>query len=74
MYNDDDSQIIFFDTPGIHQSAKTFNAEINHQALSSLRDSELVLYSIDSARESGTEEEYIADILEHPQLECDMYL
>ena len=64
MYNDSDSQIIFFDTPGIHESQKAFNAEINHQALSSLRDSELILYFIDSAREAGPEEEYIANILE----------
>jgi len=64
MYNDDDSQIIFFDTPGIHESQKAFNAEINHQALSSLRDSEIVLYFIDSARAPGKEEKYISDILE----------
>jgi GTP-binding protein Era len=64
MYNDSDTQIIFFDTPGIHESQKAFNAEVNHQALSSLRDSEIVLYFIDSARESGKEEKYISDILE----------
>jgi len=63
MYNDEDSQIIFFDTPGIHESTKTFNSEINNQALSSLRDAEIVLYFIDSSRPSGTEEKYIADIL-----------
>jgi len=63
MYNDEDAQIIFFDTPGIHESTKAFNSEINNQALSSLRDAEIVLYFIDSSRPSGTEEEYIADIL-----------
>jgi len=63
MYNDEDSQIIFFDTPGIHESQKSFNAEINNQALSSLRDSELVLYFIDSSRDTGKEEEYIDNIL-----------
>lgn len=63
MYNDEVSQIIFFDTPGIHESTKSFNAEINNQALSSLRDSELVLYFIDSSRSKGAEEEYIEDIL-----------
>jgi len=63
MYNDEDSQVIFFDTPGIHESTKSFNSEINNQALSSLRDAELVLYFIDSSRPSGSEEEYIADIL-----------
>ena len=26
MYNDEDSQIIFFDTPGIHESQKSFNS------------------------------------------------
>lgn len=63
MYNDEEAQIIFFDTPGIHQSSKSFNAEINNQALSSLRDSELVLYFIDSSRPRGQEEEYIEEIL-----------
>lgn len=63
MYNDEEAQIIFFDTPGIHESTKSFNAEINNQALSSLRDSELVLYFIDSSREGWKEEKYIEDIL-----------
>jgi len=63
MYNDDESQIIFFDTPGIHESTKAFNSEINNQALSSLRDAEIVLYFIDSSRPSGAEETYIVDIL-----------
>jgi GTP-binding protein Era len=63
MYNDEDAQIIFFDTPGIHESRKTFNSEINNQALSTLRDAEIVLYFIDSSRPSGAEEEFIADIL-----------
>ncbi len=63
MYNDDEAQIIFFDTPGIHESSKAFNTEINNQALSSLRDSELVLYFIDSSRNTGKEEAYIDDIL-----------
>lgn len=64
MYNDEQAQIIFFDTPGIHESTKQFNSQINNQALSSLRDSELILYFIDSSRSAGAEEQYIADILE----------
>lgn len=63
IYNDEDSQIIFFDTPGIHESTKTFNSEINNQALSSLRDAEIILYFIDSSRPTWAEEEFIADIL-----------
>jgi GTP-binding protein Era len=63
MFNDEDAQIIFFDTPGIHESTKTFNSEINNQALSSLRDAEIVLYFIDSSRPTGAEEEYIANVM-----------
>ena len=65
IFNDSESQIIFFDTPGIHESAKDFNKEINSQAISSLKDAELILYFIDSSRTRGSEEEYIESILEN---------
>ncbi len=65
MYNDEDAQIIFFDTPGIHESTKSFNAEINNQAISSLRDAEIVLHFIDSSRQAWEEEKYIENILDN---------
>lgn len=64
IYNDDDTQIIFFDTPGIHKSEKSFNKHINDQAVSSLKDADVVLYFIDSSREAGDEEKYIENIME----------
>jgi len=64
IYNDDDTQIIFFDTPGIHKSEKAFNKHINNQAISSLKDADVILYFIDSSRETGEEEQYISDIME----------
>lgn len=64
IYNDDDSQVIFFDTPWIHKSEKKFNAEINNVAISSFKDAEVILYFIDSSREDWKEEEYIKEILE----------
>ena len=63
IHNDEDSQIIFFDTPGIHKSTKSFNNEINNQAISSLKDAEMILYFIDSTREWGNEENYIKEII-----------
>jgi len=65
IHNTPESQIVFFDTPGIHESTKTFNAEINNQAISSLRESEVVLYFIDSSRPDGEEEKYIEQIMEN---------
>ena len=63
IHNDEDSQIIFFDTPWIHKSNKKFNEEINFQAISSLKDSDLVIYFIDSTREGWVEENYIKEII-----------
>ena len=53
IFNDDDSQIIFFDTPWIHFNEKKFNKEINNQAISALQDSQIVLYFLDSSRITG---------------------
>ncbi len=63
IYNDSDSQIIFFDTPWIHKSEKKFNEKINNVAISSLKDSDLILYFIDSSREGWWEENYIKEII-----------
>ena len=63
IYNDEESQIIFFDTPGIHKSNKKFNEEINNQAISSFRDSDLIIYFIDSSRDGWEEERYIKEII-----------
>ncbi len=63
VYNDTDSQIIFFDTPWIHKSTKSFNEEINAQAIKSFKDAELALYFIDSSRKVWDEEKYIEELI-----------
>ena len=65
IYNDSDSQIVFFDTPWIHFENKNFNKQINNQAISSLQDSQVILYFIDSSRPYWEEEKYIEEILEN---------
>ena len=65
IYNDLDSQIIFIDTPGIHESPKIINQEINNQALSSMKEASVILYFVDSTRGYGDEERYIEQILEY---------
>ena len=64
IYNDDVSQIIFFDTPWIHKSEKKFNEQINNVAISSFKDAEVILYFIDSSREWGDEENYIKSLID----------
>lgn len=64
VYNDADSQILFFDTPGIHKDAKLFNQAINNQALSSLQEAQVVLHFIDGSRPYWEEEQYIQELLQ----------
>jgi len=63
IYNDDESQIIFFDTPWIHKSNKEFNEKINEVAIKSLEESDLILYFIDSSRPGWDEEKYIKELI-----------
>lgn len=64
IYNDEESQIIFFDTPWIHESEKMFNEEINKQALSSIKEAQVVLYFVDSSRVKWDEEKYLEKLIE----------
>jgi len=63
IYNDKESQIVFFDTPWIHKSEKIFNEKINTWAISTLKDADKVIYFIDSSRQYGEEEKYIESIV-----------
>jgi len=63
IYNDTDSQIVFFDTPGIHESEKRFNEKINENAIWTLKDSDKILYLVDSSRPYWDEEKYIESLL-----------
>lgn len=62
VYNDDDSQIIFIDTPGIHKWERQVNTHINTQALWSIQDADVVLYFIDPTRPLWEEEKMLEDV------------
>lgn len=64
IFNDSQSQIIFFDTPWIHKNEKEFNGKINQEAIKSMREADVVLYFIDSSRPYWDEEKQIENILE----------
>lgn len=68
IYNDQDSQIIFFDTPWIHASEKILNKEINNEAINSIWDASVILYFIDTTREWGEEENYIKSLLQNVKI------
>ena len=49
IYNDEDSQIVFIDTPGIHKARQKLGEEMNNMAFQSIKDAEIVLIVIDAS-------------------------
>ncbi|MBR4237042.1 GTPase Era [bacterium] len=48
IYNDEDSQIIIYDTPGIYRTMNKMNIEMMKETRRSLQNSDLILYFINS--------------------------
>ena len=44
IYNDQDSQIIFIDTPGIHKPKKSLGETLNFSSFSSIKDVDFILF------------------------------
>lgn len=61
---DEKSQVIFVDTPGIHQSSKEFNKLMLESARRAISDVDLILYLVDSREEKWTDDErYTLELL-----------
>src|ERR1700756_856824 len=58
-----DSQMIFIDTPGIHQPRSLMNRRMVDIALQTLQEVDVVLWLLDSRERIGTEDENIARTL-----------
>lgn len=59
IYNDDDSQIIFIDTPGVHKPNSELDRLMDKSAYSNANSNDLCLLVIDSSREFNKDDEYL---------------
>lgn len=50
-------QIVLVDTPGYHLSDKKINQYLNDVVISTLKETEAILYVVDASREAGAEEQ-----------------
>lgn len=55
-------QLVFVDTPGLHESEKKLNIKLTQIASDQMKDSDVILYILDATREHGSEEEMIASM------------
>ena len=60
-------QLVFIDTPGYHDSEKKMNLRMRNIVADQLKDSDLILYIIDTTRNCAEEERLIAELIESHQ-------
>lgn len=63
IYNDDDSQIIFIDTPGIHKPMHKLGKYMNSQSYYSIEDTNVILFMVDATEKIGKGDKFILEKL-----------
>lgn len=63
IYNDDDTQIVFVDTPGIHKPSTKLGQTLNKQAYYSIEDTDILLFLVDAKEELGKGDLFVIDKL-----------
>lgn len=65
IYNDEDSQIVFLDTPGIHKPVHKLGEKLNREAYNALNSVDVVCYLVDASDSYGPGNDFILERLEH---------
>ena len=63
IYSDEDMQVVFVDTPGLHEFKYHLSEELNKMAKESLEGVDVIVYMVDAKRMPYTEEEQITAML-----------
>lgn len=63
IYNDQDSQIIFVDTPGIHKPKEKLGKYLNQKAYYTIDDVDIICLLVDASKSIGTGDKYVIEKL-----------
>ena len=63
IYNEEDTQIVFVDTPGIHKPIDKLGHALNNQAYYSINDVDILLLVVDASVPYGKGDQFIIDKL-----------
>ena len=64
IYNDNETQIVFVDTPGIHKPKHKLGSVLNKQAYFTIDDTDVILYVVDASEKLGNGDKFVIDVLE----------
>lgn len=70
IYNDDDSQIVFYDTPGIYKTMNRMNREMMKETKRSLDNVDLILYFINSYDRINSTDKGIMKVIKESETPC----
>jgi GTP-binding protein Era len=59
----EDTQIIFVDTPGVHQPRHKLGESMNKQAREALEESDLILFMVDASQKPNDEDRILIDLV-----------
>ncbi len=63
IYNDEEAQIVFVDTPGIHKPNHKLGKVLNKQAYYSIDDVDIILFLVDGSESLGPGDKYVLEKL-----------
>ena len=63
VYNDDDSQIVFIDTPGIHKPVNKLGSVMNNEAYRMTNEVDLIFFLIDVTKPFGKGDNFVLEKL-----------
>ena len=64
IYNSEEAQIVFLDTPGIHKPKQQLGKEMNNMAYSAAHDVDVAIFVVDASKPFGTGDQFIIDHLD----------
>lgn len=68
VYNDEDTQIVFIDTPGIHKPKDKLGKYLNRQSYNALHDIDVILFIVDASQGIGKGDKFIIDSFKNTEL------
>ena len=74
IYNEDDTQIVFVDTPGIHKPKYKLGNYLNKQAYYSINDVDVILFLVDASDELGKGDLYVLEKLKEADKKVNLVL
>lgn len=63
IYNDDEYQLVFLDTPGMHKGQNLLSRRLNQKAIESLKSADLILFLTPANDEFGRGDDYILNLV-----------